>query len=147
MAQGSQGLGLQSTSHSSAATIPSIPGSTHCIPRPVPRSRSPETAALLAVLQSTLPSHTPPPLPAAAAPPPIPPFNLAMTRSRWARFFRCTSKFCTVISGPAVYDLPGQSRQRMRGSQANWMLAGIGSPGCRDRGRGTNELVSVLMAQ
>lgn len=69
-----------------------------------------------------------------------------MTLSRWARFLRWTSKFCTVVSGPAVYDLPGQSRQRMRGSQANWMLGGMGwSLGCK--GKGTNELVSVLMAQ
>lgn len=40
------------------------------------------------------------------------------TVTRWLRLRRCTSKFCSVSSGPGLYTLPGQSRQRTRHSAA-----------------------------
>lgn len=39
----------------------------------------------------------------------------ASTLSLWALFFRCTSKFEADVSGPGVYNFPGQSRHRILG--------------------------------
>lgn len=39
----------------------------------------------------------------------------ASTLSLWALFLRCTSKFEADVSGPGVYNFPGQSRHRILG--------------------------------
>ena len=64
---------------------------TECFPNPAPhRHYSPLHPLLLSII-------------------------LSSTFSLCSRFFKCTSKLLTPISGPGVYILPGQSKHLMRG--------------------------------
>lgn len=61
--------------------------------------------------------------------PDAPPFwaaSLWLTFARWPENFKCASNFWAVMSGPGVYSLVAQSRQRMRGSQAYLTPSGNG---------------------
>lgn len=68
--------------------------------------------------------------------------SLSSTRSLCCRFLRWTSKFSTVVPGPGVYSLPGQSRQRMRGRY--WYLSFW--PGCVAFAFATGIMVAVSTA-
>ena len=80
------------------------------------------------------------PLPLAAEPP----ATLPSTLSLCCRFFRCTSKFPTVVSGPGVYSLPGQSWHRMRGRYMYFTPSGVGWPA---GGAAQGSSVAVLTAE
>lgn len=58
--------------------------------------------------------------------PPLSARRRLRTASRWLEKRRCVSNFCAVISGPGVYNLDVQSRQRMRGSHAYLTPSGSG---------------------
>nr|POE77876.1 hypothetical protein CFP56_09519 [Quercus suber] len=47
------------------------------------------------------------------------------------RFRKWTSKSCSTRPGCAVYNLPGQSLQRMRGQKPSFTPGGAGAPGAR----------------
>ncbi len=118
-------------SNSLTSSVPSLPLQFQCIQTSYP-SEFLYFVVLVLVSPSLLPHEESldllPPLYEEALDllPPLSASRRLRTASRWLEKRRCVSNFCAVMSGPGVYSLDVQSRQRMRGSHAYLTPSGSG---------------------